>query len=73
MNGTERRWAARRYVEERIDEARYEFAVREACGGVGASGGLDLEEELLEELAELEYALATETSSGASPLEGEAG
>lgn len=57
MNGTEPRWAARRYVEERIDEVRYELAMCEACGSTGALG--DLEEELLEELTELEYALVT--------------
>lgn len=60
MNGKEPGRAARRYVE-RIDEVHCELALFEACGlkGIGDSGHLDMEEELLEELAELAYALAT--------------
>lgn len=58
LDATEPRRAARRYVEERIDEVRRELAVFEACGleGIGDSRNLDTEEELLEELA---YASAT--------------
>lgn len=49
----------RRYVEERIIQVRCELALGESCGDKsgGAPGAWDLEEELLEELAELEYAL----------------
>ncbi len=52
-------------MEERIDRVRCELAMCEACGGkgVGDPGVWSTEEELLEELAELEYALATENFS----------
>lgn len=62
MDDRESRRLARRYVEERIDQIRYALAMCEACGGksVGDPRVWDMEEELLEELAELEYALATE-------------
>lgn len=59
MNDLEPRRSARGYVVDRIDQIRYELAMCEAYGGksVGAPGAWDMEEELLEELAELEYAL----------------
>lgn len=56
-------WAARelarRYVEERILRVRWDLALDEAWGG--GPGARELEEALLEELAELESALQTGT------------
>lgn len=58
MDERDSRRPARRYVEERMVRVRCELALGEACGG--ESGGVrELEEELLEELAELELSFLT--------------
>lgn len=60
---------ARLRMEERIAEIRYQLVVGEAVGsntGV-APGGWDLEEELLDELAELERALLAEDVEPCGP------
>ena len=59
MSEQDLRRFARLRVEERIAEIRCQLAVGVAVGGKtgGAPGVWDLEEELLDELAELERAL----------------
>lgn len=61
MNEREPRRLARLRVEERIAEIRYQLVVGEAAGSSTrvAPEGWHLEEELLDELAELEHALLT--------------
>lgn len=69
VNERDPRRLARLRVEERIAEIRYQLVVGEAVGsntGV-ALGGWDLEEELLDELAQLERALLAEDVSLAGP------
>lgn len=50
----------RRYVEERITEIRRELVVGEACAGPEPETWKAVEEELLDELAELELSLLKE-------------
>ena len=59
MEGHYLRRLARLEMEERIIQIRYELAWGEACAGNDGEfpGGLDLEEQLLDELTELEIAL----------------
>ena len=55
---------SRRRIEERVAEIRHRLAMEEACGGTviggvaNLPGFLELEEELLDEAAELERILA---------------
>lgn len=58
MGDLEERRLARRYVEERIARIQSELAFGEACGREFRQSR-ELEEELLEELAELELSLLT--------------
>lgn len=54
----------RRYVEERIAEIRRELVVGEACAGVTPEIWKVLEEELLDELAELELSFLKDRRQG---------
>lgn len=58
MDDREAHRQARRYVEERIVQVRCELALEEMCDR-RSGDARELEEELLEELAELEFALLT--------------
>ena len=59
MEGDYLRRLARLEMEERVIQIRYELAWGGACAGNDGEfpGGLDLEEQLLDELTELELAL----------------
>lgn len=59
MNEQDPRRQTRRYTEERIAELRRELVVGEACAGTVPDIWEAVEEELLDELAELELFLLT--------------
>lgn len=69
MDGQDPRRLARLRIEERITEIRYWLTLGEATGSKASEvpGAWDLEEELLDELAELECALFAEDAEPHAP------